>query len=539
MDERGNSKAPHLGRRELMKLGVGAGAGAVLAQVLTPGIASAQEGEAGGALQPQRSAFQPAAWTASERYAGVKMETGPGWKNESGRASGNGPMDETSREIVHYVSSFSESNLTDPLVSAFNNTMVDTVASLFSGFESEPARICAKLARTTQSNLKSTVLGYGITTTPELAAYANSSMIRHTDFNDHTSDMMGGILAMGEALHSTGPQVMMAIILAYQVNAALGGAGGSTAGFDAGLYYAPSVAVAQGKLLGLNEDQLANALSLALTMHLPLRVDRSNTLSMQKGCSTAEAVRVATFCALAAREGMTGPARPFEGRDGLWDKVTGPYRQLRLLPTGPVGNALTNAIKRRPAEGYTQAMHEAIIPQVRAWTKPEDIASIHIEMTYSGWLEIADPPKWDPRNRETADHSMPYEVARALLDGDVYIDSFSQEKIMDPAARRLMDRITVSVNPDYPYQGQVRMTVRTKSGGELIKETNNPKGENNFGSPVTPQEVLAKYKRVAAFIHVANDQSEKALGQWSNLRSVKDIAEPIQTLAKFGRPLPL
>ncbi len=84
-------------------------------------------------------------------------------------------------KVLQYVNSFSESDLTGPLVDAFHNTMVDSIASLVSGFESEPARICARLARTTRSELQSTVLGYGITTTPELAAYANTSMLRHTD----------------------------------------------------------------------------------------------------------------------------------------------------------------------------------------------------------------------------------------------------------------------------------------------------------------------------------------------------------------------
>ena len=291
-----------LGRRRLMTLGTSAAAGALAARFVNIPEASAQNGQR-GVQAGQRSIFRPEAGTDESRYAGVKMETGPGWKNNSNRASGNGPMDDASRIIVEYVSSFSASNLTDRIVTAFGNTMIDSIASLISGFESDPARICARLARMTRSDLKSTVLGYGITTTPELAAYANSSMIRHTDFNDHASDIMGGVLAIGEALHSTGTQVMMAIVLAYQVNSALSGAGGKSAGLDAGLYYAPAVTVAAGKLLGLNQDQLANALSLALTLHIPLRVDRTNTLSMQKGCSTADAARSAVFCALAAREG--------------------------------------------------------------------------------------------------------------------------------------------------------------------------------------------------------------------------------------------
>jgi len=135
-------------------------------------------------------------------------------------------MDDTTRQLVSYVHSFSESSLTDRLIQAFDNTMLDSIAALITGLDSEPARICLRMARSTQSDLKSTVLGYGVTTTPELAAYANTSMVRHTDFNDHASDMMPGVLAIGEALHASGTQVMVSIILAYQINQALSAAAG-------------------------------------------------------------------------------------------------------------------------------------------------------------------------------------------------------------------------------------------------------------------------------------------------------------------------
>lgn len=536
-DNNRSSESRTLRRRDVMKLGVGASA--IIGGLLSPHFAHAQSerGATASRTAAQGAKFQSAAWSEEERYAGVNMETGPGWKNNSNRAFGNGPMDETSKLIVDYVNSISESNLDDTWINAFNNTMIDTVASLISGFESDSARICARLARSTRSDLKSTVFGYGITTSPELAAYANTTMIRFTDFNDHFSDMMGGVLAVGEALHSTGPQIMLSTILAYQVQSALSGAGGNDAGLDIGLYYAPAVALAAGKLLGLNEDQLANALSLALTLHVPLRVDRSNTLSMQKACGTAEAVRIAVFCALSAREGMTGPSRPFEGRDGLWDRLTGPYTRLRLPAPPPRSTGLSAAIKRRPAEGYTQAMHADVIPEIRAWTKAEDIESIHVEMPFSGWLEIADPPKWDPRNHETADHSMAYEASRALIDGDVYLDSFTEEKFMDPVARALMQKITVSVNTDFSY-GEVKMTVRTSSGGVLTQQTKSRPGFN-FGPPMTHDDIVAKYNRVCDFMGVKNAQRDRALAQWSNLSAVKDIAEPIRTLATFGSPRPL
>lgn len=536
-DDASTRPANDIDRRKLLKMGAGVGAGAVLGGVLDSSSASAQGG--GPAPQAPGPVYRPERWREGLRYSGVKMQSGPGWKHTSTRASGNGAMDATSRRIVEYVRGFSAADLTPRHQDAFANTMLDSIASLVSGFESEPARICARLARAQRGDLKSTVLGYGIVTTPELAAYANSSMIRHTDFNDHTSDMIGGVLAVGEAVRASGTDVMMAIVLAYQVYGALSGAGGSTEGFDAGLYYAPAGAVAAGKLLGLNDDQLANALSLALTMHVPVRVNRSGTLSMQKGCATADAARSAVFAALAAREGMTGPAEPFEGRDGLWDKITGPYRQLRLPPAPPSGVGLNNIIKRFPAEAYTLAVLESVIPEVRKWTRVEEIASIHVELNFVGWLEIADPPKWDPRNRETADHSLPYEIARALMDGEIWIDSFGPDKLMDPAVRGLMDRITASVNPDYSYHGQVRMTVRTRAGAELVRELGRNNTGISLGSPVTHDEIVAKFNRVFTFMKVSDAQRQRAFEQWSNLRNVRDIAEPIANLARFGSPAPL
>ena len=369
------------------------------------------------------------AWNARALSAqgapGTAVVTHSGWKNDAGRASGNGPMDDTTRQIIRYVSSFSEANLTDSLVDALGDTMLDAVSCFIAGFESEPARICARMARTTQSTLQSTVLGYGLTTSPELAAFANGCMLRHADFNDlgpggHVSDILSGLLAVGEAFHSTGPQMLAAVTLGYELAGALAAArSDGDHGWD-GPFEGPATAMAAGKLMGLNEDQLANALSLTLVPHMPMKVSHAGALSHWKGCHSSEAVRCAVFSTLLAREGMTGPAQPFEGGQGLWDHI-GRFQELRLPATSSDGRMIVQRMgfKRFPAEGSTQSVLE-VIPRIRAWTKAEEIASIFVQLPYDGWQETADPPKWDPRNRETADHSMPYVIAVALIDGDVY-----------------------------------------------------------------------------------------------------------------------
>jgi 2-methylcitrate dehydratase len=435
--------------------------------------------------------------------------------------------------------------MSDHLIDALGYRMVDAIGCIVAGFESEPARVSARIGRMNQSSLKSTVLGYGITTNPESAAFANSSMVRHTDFNDgalggHNSVMIPGVLAIGEAFHSTGLQVLGAVALAYEFAGACASAGqklegpGGTHGWDAP-YEGLATALACGKLMGLNEDQLGNALSIAV-VNVPMNVPHTGALSHWKGCHSAISVRTGVYASLLAREGMTGPSWPFEGRNGMWDNVTGPF-ELRI-PVFPDGQMViakvdtgteSTGYKRYPAEGNSQAVLE-VIPEIREWTKAQDIASIRVDMP--ALEEIADPPKWDPRNRETADHSMAFLMSVALIDGEVYLSSFTPKRyIEDTAVRQLMEKVTCWQNLDYKGH-RMRITVQKKSGEKLVKDVFKEK-------PMSHQEIYAKFNRVCDYMSVKTEQRDRALKTWSNLRAVKDIAEPMRDFANFGKPVPL
>ncbi|HEX3703065.1 MAG TPA: MmgE/PrpD family protein, partial [Vicinamibacterales bacterium] len=462
---------------------------------------------------------------------GWRPHTGPGYKNESNRLGANGPMDDTTRKIVKYVHDFKESDLTPAVVKAVNRTMVDSMAATIAGFEEEAVRIAARCARLSPAGKeKCTVFGYGITSTPELASFANSCMVRLVDFNDtpHNSNLIPAALAMGEALHSTGPQVMAAIVAGYEATAAGGGE-------------SVPAAMAVGKLMGLDEDRLANAVTLALTPHVALNKG-VGAMSMWKGCRSAEAVKCGTWAAIMAREGMTGPPQPFEGRGGLW------YSQGRMgrPVTLPVQAKLVierGVNKRFPSDQMTQQTL-SLVPQFRAWTKPDEIEWIQYDMTFGDWEECGDAPKWDPRNRDTADHSIPYTLARNLIDGETYLDAFTLDKLpyRDPVVRALMDKITLSPVREWRGNGTARITIHKKSGDEKYWDTHD--GSRNPGDmgefkQMSDEDITNKFKRVCAFRHVSDAQRDQALAQWWDLSKVKDIAEPMRTLATFGRPLPL
>ncbi len=168
-DEKINRSGIGLRRRELMKMGAGAA------------IMSLAAGNLGAAPAQSDSAKSP---VTSGPVADV-VEIGTGYRNDANRLDGNGPMDETTRRLVSFASSFDESRLTPSVTDAIGKAMVDSMAALISGFEAEPVRVAARLAKMNHCDMKSTVFGYGITSTsPELAAFANSCAIRHTDFND-------------------------------------------------------------------------------------------------------------------------------------------------------------------------------------------------------------------------------------------------------------------------------------------------------------------------------------------------------------------
>ncbi len=508
-----------LGRRDLMKLGAG-----VIATALATQRVSAQRGGSTQLPAPPPGSPPPAGeW---------RPHTGAGYKYEANRLDGNGPMDETTRKIVKFVSEFKEADMTPSVVKAVNRTMVDSMASAIAGFEEEAVRIAARTARLSPAGpLKCTVLGYGISTTPELASFVNSCMVRLVDFNDtpHHSNLIPAALAVGEALHSTGSQVMAAITVGYEVMTVAG----------AGESVAP--AMAAGKLMGLDEDRLANAVTIALTPHVALNKG-VGAMSMWKGVRSAEAIKCGVWAAILAREGMTGPPQPFEGRGGLW------YSQGRIgraftLPAQPRLQIERMVNKRFPSDQMTQQTL-GLIPQMRAWTKVDEIASIQYDMTFGDWEEVGDAPKWDPRNRDTADHSLPYVLARNLIDGESYLDAFAPEKLpyRDPVVRGLMEKITLSPVAGWRGNGTARITIRKNSGEERFWDTHGGSrdpGDMSEFPQMTDEEITSKFKRVCAYRHVADAQRDQALAQWWNLRGIRDIAEPMRTLATFGRPLAL
>lgn len=415
-------------------------------------------------------------------------------------------MDETTKKLAAFAATLSYGELSQPAIHAVRRLMVDTVGCAVGGYSSEPARIARRLASRTTSSPAGFVWGSGTASSLEAAAFANGVMVRYLDFNDtymsvevgHPSDFIPAILAAAESVGASGKQAILAIATGCEVFASLADACNLfRKGFDHGLYICLGAAAGAGRVLGLDGGQMGNALALACTANVPLRQTRSGALTMWKGCAAPAAAREGLYAALLAKEGMTGPSAAFEGRHGLWDQVTGRFEPAPL-GRGPTFGVERTGFKYFPTE-YNSLVPLELMLRLRSQVKPEDIEAIHVDTYHFTYAEIgSEPEKWRPTTRETADHSLPYMLAVVLLDGEISVNSFSEERIRDPRLPALMDRIHIRENDEftksYPASIEGRIEVHTRQGERLTEAGSYPLGHPR--NPMSDQQIEAKYHKL-------------------------------------------
>jgi 2-methylcitrate dehydratase len=388
--------------------------------------------------------------------------------------------------------------------------LVDTLGCGLTAFDDEAVRICREVALAPGGG-PSTVIGTARRTTPDLAAFANGAAFRNQDLNDiyvppraggqgaHPSDHIAACLAVAEAERASAAELIAAIVLAYEINCRLADAVDLAArGWDPPVLSLPAVALAVGKLMRLSPDKLVQAVNLAVNDHIPLGQTRAGELSDWKGLADAEANRNAVFAARLARAGLTGPAPIFEGRWGFFRLVAGAGdldvaafggrdREFRIHRVG---------MKPFPVVVHAQTSVLAAIALARQVGDLDRIAGIEIATTRRGFqMAGSEPEKWTPRTRETADHSLPYIAARAMLDGDIGQKSYVPEKLRDPQALAVMRKITV--RPDAAFDGfsgapPVRMTAVLHDGSRIVSQVDNVPGFP--GRPMARADVERKFR---------------------------------------------
>jgi len=446
-------------------------------------------------------------------------------------------------QLADYVHSTNYQDIPENVVHETKKRIVDSLGCAIGAFNADPVKISRKVAEAARDSQGSTLFGTRKKTTPDLAAFVNGIMVRYFDYNDtylskepaHPSDNIGPCFSMAESERGTGKDLLLSIILAYEIQCRLCDAADIRhRGWDHVCYGLPSTALAASKLMKLDSEKMTQAVSLSLNSHITMRQVRAGELSMWKGCSFANAARNGVFSALLAREGMTGPSPIFEGEMGFFKQVSGPF-EMNIDDFGGRKGSFKIAetyLKFFPAEIHSQTSIWAALEARNEIEKPEDIISVEIASHEAGYTILGkDPEKWNPLTKETADHSLPYIVGMALLEGKIDNSTYSEKKFRDSKILDFLKKITVvedkALSSVYPEAVANRVTVKLSSGKVVTKQVDYHKGHPK--NPMSDKEVEEKFYRLTRKI-LDKNRARRILDATWNLEKSKDVSKVVSMM---------
>lgn len=442
-------------------------------------------------------------------------------------ATADGPRealasDEILEQIVDFSADVTFDDLTPLAIEAAKTRIVDSLGCAVGAWGCENAEIGRRLApQPVSAERAGRVIGNRDRVAAESAAFVNGCLIRDLDFNDtypggHPSDSLGGLLAVAPQTGANGRDLIVATVISYEIFIRLQMAGQlREKGWDNGFGIGVGTAAAVARLMRLTREQMRHAISLTATANVPMRASRAGNLSMWKGAATAFSTRAAVAATQLAAEGMTGPEAPFSGRHGLVDLITGP---LSLDPFGTAGGEFhihRAKIKYWPVVYNMQALVWAA-RELREQLEGREPEAIEVQTYWSAWHESgSEEAKWDPRTRETADHSLPYILAWTLRHGRVDHAAFQPESYLDESFRPVMQKVTVTVDDEieaeFPRTVRMRMLATDLEGRNYRVEITNPLGHED--NPVSGRDIDDKFRRLCT-PRLGEEPTEQALQRW-------------------------
>ncbi|MEK6797632.1 MAG: MmgE/PrpD family protein [Planctomycetota bacterium] len=451
------------------------------------------------------------------------------------------------RKIAQWANALQFENLPKKTIHEVKRRVIDSLATTLGAYHSHPAKIVrAKATAMHCPQAKATVWGTNHRTLPELAAFANGAMVRYLDYNDtylslepaHPSDNISACVAAAQDAGKCGKDLILATVIAYEIQCRLCDAASLRAGgWDHVVYGALSSAVAAARLWNLNEDQLEHALGLAGVCNVATRQTRTGQIADWKACAFSNAARNGLFAADLARRGLTGPHEIFEGPKGLMKQLNIPG--VKDLILGRDGDFMIDKtyVKFWPAEYHSQSAIDACL-QLRPKVLGKKITEIYVK-SFEAAVSIigSEPEKLRPTSRETADHSMFYCCAAALVDGDVTLATFNDHRLTDPNLLDLIDKTKIvqdaELDKGYPKGIPNDITITCADGTKVSKRVDFPRG--HAGNPMTDDEVVAKFKRMAAGV-VSEKTAAEILDRAWNLDSANDVTPLFSFSCSVPRP---
>ena len=439
-----------------------------------------------------------------------------------------------SRQIAEFAVSLKFADLPDEVVNEVKRYMYDSIGCAYGGYHTKDLNIIRDIYIDIGGKADATILGFGDKLPAVNATLINSLMVRALDFNDiywkddpsHPSDIIPAAWAVGELVNANMKDVIVAIVLAYEFEQRLC------------LFAKPGVRerkwhhatltqfvspIVAGKLLGLTVDEMVHAIGISGCHNHTIGCPTAGKLTMMKNTVDPMAVQSGVFAALMAQKGFSGTEKVFEGKEGFMDAFIGwNAKDESLKPTDMEGrdgvsswswdiDALVGGLgdsykimecgmKAFPTEALTHTHLSCVLnAMIGNNLEYSDVKEVKVTCFAQAYDILFDPTKYRPESRETADHSLPYCMAVAMVDKKITTDSFSDEKLNDPRIYEVIDKIIGEPSQEFekmfPAKQPSRVVVTTNDGRMFEEYLEYPKGDPR--EPMTTDDLENKFNSLA------------------------------------------
>lgn len=446
--------------------------------------------------------------------------------------------------LAHFISHTKFENIPNAVIEKAKLCILDTIGTALLGSQTQAAIKLNKVISSLGFPKECTVMGAGYKTSRFHAAYINSMEAAYLDFDDGHRE--AGIhpgcivtptaLATGEFINASGTQVLEAVILGYEVAIRIGVATGMAqfkkridAPSTCGIFGA---AAAAGKLLKLDEQELANALAIAGSQ-TPL----SPSIwyyepSMVKSLPHALASQAGILSAMLAKEGFLGPLNILEGKGGFCEATCSPEKyQLDKVSAELGSNWRTIEVyfKFYPSCRWTHSAVDAVLNIFRTREiKLGDIEEITVK-TYSVAAQLCSP---EPKDETTARLSIPYNIAAAIIYGELGVNQFNTDALNNPEVLKIASKVSIMADESYkdmyPSARPTTVEIRLKNGFRCASHVDFPFGEPE--NPPTAEQIKHKFvKWVGRYIN--QERIQKILKIIENVERLESINQLMSLLS--------
>ena len=411
--------------------------------------------------------------------------------------------------------------------------VIDWYAAAFAGAGLPPATLLEKSLPDELDRGKSRLL-LGRKASPRAAALINGAAAHAAEFDDIYRDAIyhpgaptiAAALALAQANSVDGKSFLRAVIVGYEISTRIGAAMGRPHykyWHNTGTIGCFGAAAACSEILDLDVDKFAHSLATVATFSAGLQ-QAFRMGSMSKPLHAGRAAEAGLTAALAAREGVTGSLDVLEGEAG-YGRAMGedPDWERGLATLGADFHITRMTFKNHGCCGHTfPAIDGALELQGKMKLSVKEIEKIEVA-TYGAALEVAGYES--PRTPAEARFSLKYVVATALAHGSVRLAAFEPEKLSDKKTKQLMEKISVSLDPQldaaFPGKRAARVAITARGGRreELLQPTR--KGDPEM--PLSDKELEQKFMELAAPV-AGQAAAKKLLGRLWRLEAEKRLA---------------